>query len=204
MRTLTVLMMIISLGSMQAQNASFSVTVSSDSILAGNQIIVTFSLENAQGTDFYFPEFNDGLIKVSGPNMSSQISIINGQTSQSTSYTFYLQADEVGDFYVEPASVKVGDNYLETNPLLLKVVPNPEGIIQPPNRPGNSPFGGSLFGNDLWNDDFFNRDLQSDDFFRDFFNSPFDQLTPEQLDSLRQQQPAPSPQQPKKRKTTRI
>ncbi|MEL7427273.1 MAG: BatD family protein, partial [Bacteroidota bacterium] len=197
MRTLTVLMMIISLGSMQAQNASFSVTVSSDSILAGNQIIVTFSLENAQGTDFYFPEFNDGLIKVSGPNMSSQISIINGQTSQSTSYTFYLQADEVGDFYVEPASVKVGDNYLETNPLLLKVVPNPEGIIQPPNRPGNSPFGGSLFGNDLWNDDFFNRDLQSDDFFRDFFNSPFDQLTPEQLDSLRQQQPAPSPQQPK-------
>ena len=204
MRTLTVLMMIISLGSVQAQNASFSVNVSNDSILAGNQIAVTFSLENAQGTDFYFPDFSSGLVKVSGPNMSSQISIINGQSSQSTSYTFYLQADEVGDFYVEPASVKVGDDYLETSPLLLKVYPNPDGIIQSPNPQGNSPFGGSFFGNDMWGDDFFNRDLRSDEFFRDFFNSPFDQLTPEQLDSLRQQHATPKTQQPKKRKTTRI
>ncbi len=204
MRALTVLMMIISLGSMQAQDTSFSVNVSNDSILAGNQIAVTFSLENAQGTDFYFPDFNSGLVKVSGPNMSSQVSIINGQTTQSTSYTFYLQADEVGDFYVEPASVKVGDNYLETSPLLLKVYPNPDGIIQSPNARGNTPFGGSLFGNDMWGDDFFKFDLRSDDFFRDFFNSPFDQLTPGQLDSLRQQQPTPQPQQPKKRKTTRI
>ena len=204
MRTLIVLTLIVSLGTVQAQDVNFSVTVNNDSILAGNQIAVQFSLENAQGTDFYFPDFDNGLVKVGGPNMSSQMSFISGQSSQSVSYTFYLQADEVGDFYIEPASVKVGDDYLETAPLLVRVHPNPDGIIQSPNSRDNSPFSNDFFGGDFWSNDFFNRDLRSDDFFQNFFNSPFDQLTPEQLDSLRQQQLTPQPQRPKKRKTTRI
>lgn len=204
MRALIVLSMIISLGFVQAQDASFSVRVDNDSILAGNQIAVTFSLENAQGEDFYFPEFNSGLVKVSGPNMSSRVSILNGQTSQSVSYTFYLQADEVGDFYIEPASVKVNDLYLETSPLLLRVYPNPDGIIQRPQQ-NASPFSDNFFGNDFWGTDFFNQSPSDNGFFRDFFSdSPFQQLSPMPLDSLLQQQRPPAPTQPRKRKTTRI
>ena len=66
MRTLIVLTLIVSLGTVQAQDVNFSVTVNNDSILAGNQIAVQFSLENAQGTDFYFPDFDNGLVKVGG------------------------------------------------------------------------------------------------------------------------------------------
>lgn len=204
MRALIVLSLIISLGTLTAQNASFSVRVDNDSILAGNQIAVTFSLENAQGEDFFFPEFNNGLIKVSGPNMSSRVSILNGQTSQSVSYTFYLQADEVGDFYIEPASVKVDDIYLETSPLLLRVYPNPDGVIQSPQQ-NASPFSDNFFGGDFWSNDFFNQRPSDNDFFRDFFSdSPFQQLSPIPLDSLLQQQRPPVQAQPKKRKTTRI
>ena len=203
MRTLIVLAMIISLGTVQAQETSFSVRVDNDSILAGNQIAVTFSLENAQGEDFFFPEFDTGLIKVGGPNMSSRVSIMNGQTSQSVSYTFYLQADEVGDFYIEPASVKVDGDYLETAPLLLRVYPNPDGIIQSPKQ-NASPFSDNFFGGDFWGNDFFNQTPSDGGFFRDFFSdSPFQQMTPIPLDSLLQQQTPPQAQ-PRKRKTTRI
>lgn len=209
MRALIVLLAIISLGTVQAQNATFSVTVSNDSILAGNQLVVTFSLENAQGEDFYFPDFNNGLRKVGGPNVSSQMSFINGQSSQSVSYTFYVQADEVGDFYVEPASVKVNGNYLETAPLLVRVHPNPDGIIQSPQQQASpfdgNPFGDSPFSDDFWNNDFFNQEPSENGFFRNFFfDSPFENLSPIPLDSLLQQQIPQGESKPKKRKTTRI
>ncbi len=204
MRTLIALFAIISLGTVQAQNASFTVTVSNDSILAGNQVAITFALQNGQGEDFYFPDFNDGLVKVGGPNVSSSMSIMNGQTSQSVSYTFYVAANEVGDFYVEPASVRVNDQYLETSPLLVRVYPNPDGIIQAP-QGANSPFGNNFFNDDFWGNDFFNRQPSERGFFQDFFlDSPFENLTPIPLDSLLQQQVPPSQPQPKKRKTTRI
>ena len=204
MRTLIALCMIISLGTLQAQQTQFTVRVSNDSILAGNQLAVTFTLENAQGEDFYFPDFSSGLTKVSGPNMSSSVSIMNGRTSQSVSYTFYVAADEAGDFYIEPASVKVDGQYLETAPMLVRVYPNPDGIIQSPQQPA-SPFGEDSFSNDFWGSDFFNRSPRDNGFFEDFFSdSPFQQLTPIPLDSLLQQQLQEAPPQPKKRKTTRI
>ncbi|HQU59953.1 MAG TPA: BatD family protein, partial [Saprospiraceae bacterium] len=73
------------------ENARFSVEVSSDSILMGNYFKVVFTLENANGEQFEAPLFQ-GFDVVSGPSFSSSISVINGQTSQKVSYTYYLQA----------------------------------------------------------------------------------------------------------------
>lgn len=123
------------------ESAHFSVEVSSDSILMGNYFKVVFTLENANGEQFEAPLFQ-GFDVVSGPNFSSSISMINGQTSQKVSYTYYLRAREIGNYYIEPASIAVGEKILETLPVEVIVAPNPEGIIQKPEQPeSQSPWG---------------------------------------------------------------
>ncbi len=111
------------------EDAKFSVKVSIDSVLYGNYFQVVFSLENAKGQDFQAPAFEDFIVK-SGPNMSSSFSMINGDVTQSISYTFYLEPKDIGNYYIQPASIAVGEMMLETEPVEILVVPNPEGVIQ--------------------------------------------------------------------------
>lgn len=115
-----------------AQNeARFTVEVSSDSVLLGNYVKVTFTLENAKGSDFEAPPFSDFRV-ISGPNYASNFSMINGEVSQSVSYTFQLEPKDIGNFYLDPASIRVDDDVLETEPVEILVVPNPDGIIEQP------------------------------------------------------------------------
>jgi len=114
---------------MEAQDAKFTVSVSTDSILMDNQFQVSFTLENVQGTEFEAPIFGDFDV-LSGPNMSSNFSMMNGAVTQTMTYTYILRPKEVGNYFIEPASIKTGDSYLETAPLEVMVVPNPDGIIQ--------------------------------------------------------------------------
>jgi len=131
------LLSFISFVKMEAQESKFTVAVSTDSILMNNDFQVVFTLENVQGTNFEAPSFNDFEV-LSGPNMASSFSMINGTTTQSISYTYLLRPKDIGNYFIQPASVKTGDDYLETVPLEVLVVPNPDGIIQRPQRERNS------------------------------------------------------------------
>ncbi len=116
--------------SLQAQEGSkFTVTISTDSILLGNYFMVTFTLENAEGTNFQPPVF-EGFNVISGPNTSSSFSMINGDVTQSVAYSYYLEPMDVGSYYIAPASIDLEDRVLETLPLEVNVYPNPEGIKQ--------------------------------------------------------------------------
>jgi len=110
---------------------TFEVKISKSSILLGNYFEVTFSLKNAKGAKFEAPSFNEFEI-VSGPNQSSSISIVNGVTTQSVSYTYYLKPREVGVFYVAPAFIQADGETLSTEPIEINVLENPEGIIDKP------------------------------------------------------------------------
>jgi len=109
----------------------FSVEVSSDSVLLGNYFIVKFTLENASSNDFQAPDFSDFRV-VSGPNFSSSMTVINGNMTQKASHTFYLEPKDIGNYFIQSASVETEAGTLETIPLEILVVPNPEGIIQKP------------------------------------------------------------------------
>ncbi|MCB0579645.1 MAG: BatD family protein [Phaeodactylibacter sp.] len=126
----TVFALTLALGLACAQEgARFKVEVSSDSILLGNRFKVSFSLESAGGDNFRPPLF-EGFDVVSGPNYASSISMVNGKVSQSVTYTYYLRPRDVGNYYIEPASIAVGEDVLETTPVPVTVVPNPDGVIQ--------------------------------------------------------------------------
>ena len=125
--------------SLQAQDAKFTVNVSADSILLGNYIAVTFSIENGNAQNFEAPAFQ-GFAIIGGPNQSSSYSMFNGVTTQSMSYTYYVEPQEEGVFFIEPANVAIDGEILETAPIKIKVAPNPDGIIQNPNRQKSSTF----------------------------------------------------------------
>ncbi len=182
---LTAMVLSLAFGALIAQeNARFTVEVSTDSILFGNYFKVTFTLENAKGAQFEAPDFSEFRI-VNGPSTSSSYSIINGEVSQSVSYSYYLEPIDLGNYYIQPASIQAGDHVLETMPLEVMVVPNPDGVKQ-----NTEPFG-----MDFNRGNFFNFD--SDSFFEEFNKmSPF--LQP----PLEEQ--APSTPQRKKRKTTKL
>jgi len=146
----------------QAQNdIRFTVSVSTDSVLMGNPFQVQFTVENTEVRDFEAPSFSPDFMVVSGPNQSTSITMVNGQTRQSTSYSYLLDPVGVGSFFIGPATVETDLGYLETNPMEILVVPNPDGIKQPIRSPlGMQEF---QFGN-------------PNDFFQEFGFGDFEQF----------------------------
>lgn len=140
--------------SAQEAAATFTVEVSTDSLLMENPLRVSFKLENGNGQDFEAPLFN-GFQMVSGPNISSSMSMMNGAVTQSVSYTYLLMPEQVGNYFIEPASIQVDGAVLETLPVEVIVVPNPDGIQQAPpeQRLG---FGGFQEFPSMPESDFFN------------------------------------------------
>jgi hypothetical protein len=63
------------------------------------------------------------------------MSSINGRVSQSSSYTYYLEPTDVGVYTIKPAYLTGGETSLETPPIDILVIPNPEGILQRPHAP---------------------------------------------------------------------
>ncbi len=116
-----------------AQQPVFTVQVNFDSLLLGNRLEVKFTLENAQDGEMNPPDFGD-LRLVAGPNYSSMMSVVNGAVSQSKSFTYILEPKDIGNYFIPPASITVGDQVLETQPLEVIVVPNPDGLIQQPQQ----------------------------------------------------------------------
>jgi len=133
------LISVLGLASSNAQDVKFTVDVSSDSVLFGNHIRVTFSIENGEAKNFQAPNFQ-GFNIIGGPSQSTSISIVNGVKSQSMTYAYFVEPTEEGLFFIEPANIEIEGNIFETEPIAIKVVPNPEGIIQKPEQRRNRSF----------------------------------------------------------------
>ena len=129
----------------RSQETSFVVSTQFDTLLIGNQLQVSFKLENGNSQNFTPPVFEDFTL-VAGPNMSSSMMMNNGTVSQSITYSYYLEAKEVGVFFIPPAKIETEEGDLFTEPLEIIVLPNPDGIIQ------KAPQNNSLFD---WDADFF-------------------------------------------------
>ncbi len=113
-----------------AQEVVFKQELSYDTLLMGNVLEIKYSIENANG-DFQAPEFSDFTI-ISGPNVSSQFSMINGSVTQSASYSYFLRPNVEGLITIESATLENGENLWSTDPINIVVQPNPDGIIQNP------------------------------------------------------------------------
>ena len=103
------------------QNVKFIASVNSNEVAVGQRFQISFSLENAQGSNFKAPSFK-GFSVVFGPSQSQRTQIINGQMSSSISYSYNLQADVAGKFTIGPASIVVDGKQINSNPVTINVV----------------------------------------------------------------------------------
>ena len=182
--------MMINVFAFSQKEATLTVKISSDSILLGNYFEVKFMVENASVDNFEAPTF-EGFTVVSGPNQSSSMMISNGVVKQSIAYSYYIEPQDVGYYFIEPAYVETDKGPLASIPVEVLVVANPDGITQQPQ--GNSR------NNFFNNEDFFGGDnfFGGNDFFNDFFNAEKNPL-------LQQTEPATPKKKKKKRKIYKL
>lgn len=113
-----------------AQEASFTMEVSNDTVLIGNYLIVNYKISNIKG-DFEAPDFSDFEI-AGGPMSNSMYSMVNGKTTHESSYTYYLKPIKTGISILEKARLNIGDQVLYTEKTEILTLENPEGIIEKP------------------------------------------------------------------------
>jgi hypothetical protein len=140
---------------------SIKASVSSDSILIGNTIKVTFKIENTEA-ELEIPSFENISI-VNGPNYSNSVQIMNGRKTSSKSISYYLKPEVEGQLFIPPVSVTDGNQILETTAIEINVYPNPDGIIT------NIEPEGSFFFESM---DFPFQGFNNNDFFK----SPFEDM----------------------------
>jgi len=129
---------------LSAQNGVvFEAKTESTEFAQGSLFELTFELKNAEGNRFSAPNFK-GFRVMGGPSEMRGMSIINGKSSTQQSWTYQLEASQIGTFFIPPASVIVKGNILQTKPLTIRVLParqsNGQRLNAPP--PGSN---GELF-----------------------------------------------------------
>jgi hypothetical protein len=102
------------------QDVKFTATVSSNQVGTGEQFQVDFSVSaNAEG--FTPPNFS-GFQVLSGPNQSTSMTSINGNTTISNAFSYILMPVKEGEFTIGPATAVVNGHKLSTKPIKIKVV----------------------------------------------------------------------------------
>ena len=97
----------------------FVATASKTNVGVGEQFEVDFTM-NGGGTHFSPPDFHDFDV-LSGPNMESSFTSVNGVSTMSIGYGFILAAKKEGTFTIDEAAVVLNGHTLTTSPIKIKV-----------------------------------------------------------------------------------
>lgn len=123
----------------QAEQTRF-VMSAPNAVEIGKQFQLSFSI-NERGTNLKLPDLSNFDVLM-GPSTgySSSTQIINGKTTQETtySYTYILRSKQEGTFEIRPASIEVGGKVFESNSIKIQVVKPQSKPVQPQNS-GNQP-----------------------------------------------------------------
>ncbi|MGZ3864366.1 MAG: BatD family protein [Bacteroidia bacterium] len=118
--------------------------VSKNKVYVGEVFQISFTANGNMG-GFKQPNMPDFDI-YSGPNQSTSVQIMNGNMTQTISYSFMIAARKDGKYTIAPASATVNNVKVESNPVTIEVMKgNPPQ--QQRQQQQNDPFA-QFFGND--------------------------------------------------------
>lgn len=103
------------------QGITFVAETDARQIIVGGYFEVSFTLSNAQGTDFSPPAFTNFKV-LSGPSQSISTSSFNGKWTKTISYSYNLQPKKIGKFTISPATILANGKKMTTRPLTVEVV----------------------------------------------------------------------------------
>ena len=170
---LSAVLFVLALGYTKAQSTSFT-TNAPNAVVKGAQFRLTYTLSNADGTNFRPNSDNiNGFNVLYGPSVSSSssIQIINGkQSSNSTvSYIYTLEAAKEGTFTLPGATIQVDGKTLTSKSVQVKVLPPDKNANQnqansnnrQSNQNGGGPFPTNSNSNNISSSDAFIRAIVS-------------------------------------------
>jgi BatD DUF11 like domain len=111
---------VLSINTAYSQTPFLAATANKSTIGLNEQLQITYTF-NGAGRAFHGPDLRDFNI-LSGPNQSSNMQYINGQFSQSISFTYYLQARKEGNYKIGPASIEAEGKRIASNVIQIVVV----------------------------------------------------------------------------------
>ncbi|MDH3648707.1 MAG: BatD family protein [Saprospiraceae bacterium] len=111
-----------------AQEQIFRVEIGNDTILEGNPVEVRFTSINLVGK-IELPAFAEFQV-VAGPNISSSLQIVNGESYRSQSTSYFLLPLESGVATVSPAYFVASDRTWESDDVDITVMSNPNNLKQ--------------------------------------------------------------------------
>ena len=110
---------------LSAQDFSLEATVSENRIFIGEQFTVSVEITGSSMRDVSLPRLPqvDGVgILSTTPSRSTSISIVNGRTTTSTTYSFSLIAREKGEYTIPPISIDIDGERRTTNPIRIEII----------------------------------------------------------------------------------
>ncbi|MGN8067597.1 BatD family protein [Mucilaginibacter sp. 22184] len=114
------LLLLLSTSMLFAADIHFTASASKTEVGTTEQFEVTFMVNN-NGDRFTPPSFT-GFLVVSGPNVSTSMEVINGNSSSSMAISYVLIGVKEGTYTIGPATIFSGGKQLSTKPLKIKVV----------------------------------------------------------------------------------
>lgn len=102
-----------------AQDPVFSALTDKQTVAAGETFNVKFTIENGRG-NISPPDFSDFKV-VMGPARASSFQDINGRRTTTMTLSYTLRAMAEGTYTIGPASAKVGNTQLQSQPIKIEV-----------------------------------------------------------------------------------
>lgn len=136
--------------SVWAQTA-FYASLNTKSVPVNQNFQLSFTIENGSGKNLQLPTLNDFQV-LSGPNTSQSMQFINGNVSQSVTYSYILRPKKEGTFKIGKAKINISGAEVESNELSITVTEAAQQQAQQQRR--RSPFGFDPFS-DPFDDPFF-------------------------------------------------
>jgi len=115
-----ILLLAIICQTVNAQAPFLSATSNKSTVGLNEQFQITYSL-NGSGRNFRGPDLRDFAV-LSGPNQSSNMQYVNGDFSQSISFSYILQPRKEGAFKIGSATIEVEGKSIPSNAINITVV----------------------------------------------------------------------------------
>lgn len=113
------LMLVFAMYTVASAQARFSASAPK-SVPVNSNFQLSYTIENGNGTNLKLPSFNDFQL-MGGPNTSTSMQWVNGNVTQSVTYSYVLRPKNQGTFKLGKASITVSGVTMESNELTIQV-----------------------------------------------------------------------------------
>lgn len=128
----SLLLNLLTLTLLSQSQVEFLAKANAEKIVKNETLEVQFILKNSKGTDFEPPDFR-GFRILTGPSTMVSKTFINGNLTQSLTYSYQIRALKAGYFTIGKAKINAGGKVLYTTPFKVEVInTSPHSKEQPP------------------------------------------------------------------------